>query len=54
MKKTKIGLLALLLTFLSACANIPYNASKPEMSVQEGESSPPPKTFNQLYNEWEY
>ena len=39
----------------SSCATIPYNPSKPEMSVPENNTfKNPPKTFNQFRNDWVY
>ncbi len=43
-----------MMVFFSACSSTPIDPSKPEMSVQENRKSPPPKTFNQFHNEWDY
>lgn len=45
----------LLMIFLSACADIPYNPNKPEVSIPENSKyKTPPRTFNQFHNEWDY
>jgi hypothetical protein len=56
MKNNKWGILLLMMVFFaSACSsNPPVDHSKPEMGVQQDDSSRPPRTFNQFHNEWDY
>ncbi len=51
MKNIKVGIVVLVVAFITACSSTPYDPHKPEMSVDRSPGQS--KTFNQFHNEWE-
>jgi len=51
MKKLRVGIIVLVMAFITACSTTPYDPYKPEMSVDRTPAKA--KTFNRLYNDWE-
>lgn len=51
MKKIMVGMLGLMMAFITACSSAPVDPYKPEMSVDRTPAKA--KTYNQFHNEWE-
>ena len=55
MKRISGILVLFMMVFLTACASVPYNPNKPEMSVPDNSSyKSQPRTFNQFHKDWDY
>jgi hypothetical protein len=52
MKKFKHEIVILVMGFVVACASVPSDPHKPEMSVDKTPSQS--KTYNQFRRDWEY